>query len=125
MTRLGVDAGGLVDPAAVAAALRADTVLVSVMAANNEIGVLQPIAAIGAIARARGVAFHVDAAQAAGKVAARRRGDRRRPAVDQRAQVLRPEGRRRALRAAARPGRPICRRCITAAATSAACARAR
>jgi cysteine desulfurase len=66
--RLGVDPGGLVDPAAVAAALRADTVLVSVMAANNEIGVLQPIAAIGALARARGVAFHVDAAQAAGKV---------------------------------------------------------
>jgi cysteine desulfurase len=68
VTRLGVDAGGLVDPAAVAAALRDDTVLVSVMAANNEIGVLQPIAAIGALARARGIAFHVDAAQAAGKV---------------------------------------------------------
>ena len=50
------------------AALRDDTVLVSVMAANNEIGVLQPIAAIGALARARGIAFHVDAAQAAGKV---------------------------------------------------------
>jgi cysteine desulfurase len=69
VTRLGVDAAGLVDPAAVEAALRADTVLVSVMAANNEIGVLQPIAAIGAIARVRGIAFHVDAAQAAGKVA--------------------------------------------------------
>ena len=69
VTRLGVDAGGLVDPAAVDAALRADTVLVSVMAANNEIGVLQPIAAIGALVRARGIAFHVDAAQAAGKVA--------------------------------------------------------
>ena len=68
VTRLGVDAGGLVDPDAVAAALREDTVLVSVMAANNEIGVLQPIAAIGAVARARGVAFHTDAAQAAGKV---------------------------------------------------------
>jgi cysteine desulfurase len=69
VTRLGVDAGGLVDPADVAAALRDDTVLVSVMAANNEIGVLQPIAAIGALVRARGAAFHVDAAQAAGKVA--------------------------------------------------------
>jgi cysteine desulfurase len=68
VTRLGVDAGGLVDPATVAAALRDDTVLVSVMAANNEIGVLQPIAAIGALARARGLAFHCDAAQAAGKV---------------------------------------------------------
>ena len=69
VTRLGVDAGGLVDPEAVAAVLRDDTVLVSVMAANNEIGVLQPLAAIGGLARARGVAFHVDAAQAAGKVA--------------------------------------------------------
>jgi len=69
ITRLGVDGGGLVDPTALEAALRPDTVLVSVMAANNEIGVLQPIAAIGAIARARGVAFHTDAAQAAGKVA--------------------------------------------------------
>jgi cysteine desulfurase len=69
VTRLGVDGGGLVDPAAVEAALRDDTVLVSVMAANNEIGVLQPIAAIGAITRARAIAFHVDAAQAAGKIA--------------------------------------------------------
>jgi cysteine desulfurase len=69
VTRLGVDAGGLVEPVAVAAAFRADTVLVSVMAANNEIGVLPPIAAIGALARARGVAFHVDAAQAVGKIA--------------------------------------------------------
>jgi cysteine desulfurase len=69
VTRLGVDAGGLVDPSVVASAIRADTVLVSVMAANNEIGVLQPIAAIGALTRARGIAFHVDAAQAAGKVA--------------------------------------------------------
>jgi cysteine desulfurase len=69
VTRLRVDSGGLVDPDAVAAALRDDTILVSVMAANNEIGVLQPIAAIGTIARARGVAFHSDAAQAAGKVA--------------------------------------------------------
>jgi cysteine desulfurase len=69
VTRLGVDSGGLVRLADVEAALRADTVLVSVMAANNEIGVLQPLAGIGALARARGVAFHTDAAQAAGKVA--------------------------------------------------------
>jgi cysteine desulfurase len=69
VTRLPVDAGGLVEPGAVGAALRDDTVLVSVMAANNEIGVLQPISAIGALARARGIAFHTDAAQAAGKVA--------------------------------------------------------
>ncbi len=69
VTRLGVDSGGLVDPGALAAALRADTVLVSVMAANNEIGLLQPIAAIGAAVRERGIPFHVDAAQAAGKIA--------------------------------------------------------
>jgi cysteine desulfurase len=69
ITRLPVAANGLVDPTEVEAALRPDTVLVSVMAANNEIGVLQPIAAIGALARARGIAFHTDASQAAGHLA--------------------------------------------------------
>jgi cysteine desulfurase len=68
VTVLPVDGQGLVDPAAVKGALRADTVLVSVMAANNEVGAVQPIAEIGAITRAAGVLFHVDAAQAAGKV---------------------------------------------------------
>lgn len=68
VTRLGVDAAGLLDPAQIEAALRDDTVLVSVMAANNEIGVLQPIESIGAICRARGVLFHTDAAQAAGRI---------------------------------------------------------
>lgn len=63
VTVLEVDRFGRVDPAAVAAALRPDTVLVSVMAANNEIGTLQPLADIGAICRARGVLFHSDAAQ--------------------------------------------------------------
>ena len=57
-----------VDPQAAGAALRPDTVLVSLMHANNEIGVLQDIAAIGAVCRARGVPLHVDAAQSAGKV---------------------------------------------------------
>jgi cysteine desulfurase len=51
-----------------AAAIEPDTALVSVMAANNEIGVTQPLAEIGSIARARGALFHVDAAQAAGKI---------------------------------------------------------
>jgi cysteine desulfurase len=60
--------GGAVTPAAVAAALRRDTVLVSVMHANNETGVLQDVAAIGALCRERGVALHSDAAQSAGKV---------------------------------------------------------
>jgi cysteine desulfurase len=68
VTVLPVDSAGLVDPDGVKRALRPDTVLVSVMAANNEVGTLQPIAEIGAITRAAGVLFHVDAVQAAGKV---------------------------------------------------------
>jgi cysteine desulfurase len=67
-TVLGVDRDGLLDPAAVAAALTDRTLLVSVMAANNEIGVLQPLAAIAQICRERGVLFHSDAAQAIGKI---------------------------------------------------------
>ncbi|HEY2807233.1 MAG TPA: aminotransferase class V-fold PLP-dependent enzyme [Steroidobacteraceae bacterium] len=60
---------GLLDPAKLAAALRADTLLVSVMYANNETGVLQDIAALGAVCRERGIALHSDCAQAAGRVA--------------------------------------------------------
>lgn len=59
---------GVVSPEAVARAIRPDTILVSVMAANNETGVLQPSAAIGTVCAERGVAYHVDAVQAAGKV---------------------------------------------------------
>ena len=65
---LPVDSGGFVDPQRVADALTDDTLLVSVMYANNEIGVLQPIAQIGAIVRETRALFHVDAAQAAGKI---------------------------------------------------------
>jgi cysteine desulfurase len=68
VTRLPVDAQGLVDVAALAAAIDVHTSVVSVMAANNEIGVLQPLAEIGALCRARGVLFHSDGAQAVGKV---------------------------------------------------------
>lgn len=64
-----VDAMGRVDPAAVAAALRPDTALVSVMHANNEVGTLQPVAEIAALAHANGSLMHADAAQSAGKVA--------------------------------------------------------
>jgi cysteine desulfurase len=59
---------GIVEPAQVAAALRADTVLVSIMHVNNEIGVRQDIRAIGQLCRAHGVLFHVDAAQSLGKL---------------------------------------------------------
>lgn len=68
VTVLPVDGLGRVDPEAVRAALRPDTVLVSIMAANNEVGTLQPLAALGAVCQERGVLFHVDAAQAAGRV---------------------------------------------------------
>ena len=67
VTYLDVDAQGLVSPEAVAAALTDKTVLVSVMLANNEIGSIQPIAAIGKICKERGVLFHVDAVQGVGK----------------------------------------------------------
>ena len=68
VTVLPVGADGLIDPAAVEAALEPKTILVSVMAANNEIGVLQPLAAIGRLTRARGILFHTDAAQAFGRI---------------------------------------------------------
>ncbi len=70
VTYLAPDSGGVVDPGQIAAALRTDTVLVSIMHVNNEIGVVQDIAAIGAICAAHGVArLHVDAAQSVGKIA--------------------------------------------------------
>lgn len=68
VTYLPVGPEGLIDLDRLRAALTDGTVLVSVMAANNEIGVLQPIGEIGAICRERGILFHTDAAQAAGKV---------------------------------------------------------
>lgn len=75
LTELGVDARGHVELDALRAALRDDTFLVSVMAANNEIGVLQPIREIAAACRERGIAFHTDAAQAAGRIALDADGD--------------------------------------------------
>ncbi|HET6304106.1 MAG TPA: cysteine desulfurase family protein [Myxococcota bacterium] len=68
VTLLPVDGEGFVDPAAVAAAIGPRTILVSVMAANSEIGVLEPLAEIGRVCRERGVLFHSDAAQAVGKI---------------------------------------------------------
>lgn len=68
ITVLPVGGDGLVDLGMLEAAMRPDTILVSVMAANNEIGVLQPIEAIGRLCRDRGVLFHTDGAQAIGKV---------------------------------------------------------
>ena len=68
-TYLDPEPSGLVDLEKLKAALRPDTVIVSVMYVNNEIGVIQDIAAIGEMCRERGILFHVDAAQATGKVA--------------------------------------------------------
>jgi len=68
VTYLEPDKKGLIQPAAVEAALRPDTILVSIMHVNNEIGVINDIAAIGAITRAHKVLFHVDAAQSTGKI---------------------------------------------------------
>src|SRR5215472_4279633 len=68
VTYLPVKPDGLVDLEVLAAAITPRTALVSIMAANNEIGVIQPVAEIGALCRAKGVYFHTDAAQAVGKI---------------------------------------------------------
>jgi cysteine desulfurase len=68
VTYLDVQDNGLIDLDVFKSALRPDTILVSVMFVNNEIGVIQPIAEIGEICREKGIIFHVDAAQATGKV---------------------------------------------------------
>ena len=68
VTYLDVQEDGLLDLDKLKAAMRADTILVSVMYVNNEIGVIQDVAAIGTMCRERGIIFHVDAAQATGKV---------------------------------------------------------
>ena len=67
-TYLPVDGYGMVDPDDVRAAIRSDTIAISVMHANSEVGTIQPVAEIGRIARDRGVPFHVDAVQTFGKV---------------------------------------------------------
>ena len=68
VTYLDVQADGLLSMDALKAAIRPDTILISVMFVNNEIGVVQDIAGIGALCREKGIVFHVDAAQATGKV---------------------------------------------------------
>ncbi|MFM0500843.1 IscS subfamily cysteine desulfurase [Paraburkholderia caffeinilytica] len=69
VTYLDVQQDGLLDLGALQEALRPDTILVSIMMVNNETGVVQPIAEIGAMCRAKGIIFHCDAVQAAGKIA--------------------------------------------------------
>jgi cysteine desulfurase len=67
VTRLSVNSEGRVSPDDLKKAIRADTILFSIMAANNEIGTIQPVAELGAICRARGIVFHTDAVQWFGK----------------------------------------------------------
>ena len=64
VTYLDVDADGVVSPEAVEKAIRPDTILISIMTANNEIGTIEPIAQIGAVAKKHGILFHTDAVQA-------------------------------------------------------------
>ncbi len=68
ITRLAPDTAGRVKPAALEAAMTADTVLVSIMHANNETGTIQPVRELAEVAHARGVLFHTDAAQSVGKI---------------------------------------------------------
>ena len=68
VTYLPVDSYGMVRVGDVEAAIRPTTILISIMHANNEVGTIQPIAAIGALARSRGILFHTDAAQSVGKI---------------------------------------------------------
>lgn len=68
ITRLKVDKDGLVDPGELRSAIRPDTILISVMMANNEIGTIEPIAEIGKIAKEDGILFHTDAVQAVGHI---------------------------------------------------------
>ncbi len=69
VTILGVDQYGLVNPSDLKAAIRPDTILISIMHANNEVGSIQPLKELTAIARSYDVAFHTDAAQSMGKIA--------------------------------------------------------
>ena len=68
VTYLNVGTDGLIDPEAVKAAITSKTILISMMMANNEIGVIQPVAEIGKIAKEKGVIFHCDATQGVGKI---------------------------------------------------------
>jgi len=68
ITRVPVGTDGLVDPAEIRAAIRPETILITIMHANNEVGTIQPIAEIAALARSRGIHLHTDAAQSVGKL---------------------------------------------------------
>ena len=120
--RSGVGRAAASSPSTSSTRSRPDTQLVSIMHVNNETGVIQDIAAIGAACRERGVLFHVDAAQSAGKLPLDLGRVARRLVLADRAQAVRPEGRRCVC--TSRRARRCCRR-STAASRSEACAPAR
>ena len=99
VTRLRVGSDGVVDPDDVRRALRPDTVLVSVMHANNELGTIQPVEEIARIAGRAGVPFHVDGVQALGKIPVDVEAAGHRSLQRERPQDLRSQGRGRAVRA--------------------------
>ena len=101
VTYLPVQKDGRISLDALKAAITDKTILISIMAANNEIGVVQPIAEIGAIAKEKGILFHTDARAGGGQDSVQRERSEGGHGVHQRPQDVRPEGRRRALRAAA------------------------
>jgi Rrf2 family protein len=105
VTYLPVQKDGRISLDELRAAITDKTILITIMTANNEIGVLQPIAEIGAIAKEKGILFHTDAVQAVGKVPVNVNEMQGRPAVAQRAQDVRPEGRGRVVCAAPQSAR--------------------
>ena len=107
VTRLPVDSDGRVSPDDLKKAIRPDTILVSVMAANNEIGTIQPVAELGAICRERGIVFHTDAVQWFGKEPFENIGQFNADLVSVCAHKFHgPKGRRTALRQISAPSRP-------------------
>ena len=125
VTYLPVEKDGRINPDDLRRAITPKTILISIMYANNEIGVLQPIAEIGKIAKEKGVFFHADAVQAVGKIPVDVQKDNIDLLSHVRPQDLRAERRRRAVRAPPQSARAAGRRSSMAAGTSAACAPAR
>ena len=125
VTYLPVQKDGLISLDELKAAITDKTILISIMTANNEIGVIQPIAEIGAIAKEKGVLFHTDAVQAVGKVPVQRQRPEGRHG--RRSARTRCTGRRASARSTCGAATRACcwRRSSTAAATSAACGPAR
>jgi cysteine desulfurase len=106
VTYLPVQKDGLISLDDLRNAVTDKTILITIMTANNEIGVVQPIAEIGAIAKEKGILFHTDAGTGGRQDPVQRQRPEGRHGVHQRAQDVRAEGCRRALRPPAQPARP-------------------